>query len=307
MKRALCFLFIFATLFSASPTLAWDVTGATKNVARYVTFPIYKNDGTLLSGATGLDTECDFYAAGSAPDGFADVTNEAAEIGSTGWYYIQFTQEEMNNDLAACQVKSSSTGAVATPLNISTLPLQANIVSADTDSLEPGDFAADGVLASVDGTTIGLASGAVDADDQFNNGWRIDFRGADRQGSSCITDSTNSGDTVVIADTLSPAPTTGDDYVIYSDATCDPALLTSINAEMLDVLSTDENAELAALPGASPTILEMLQFVYEYLRNKVTVTSSSETVYKNDSSTAIGERTLSDNGTTFSKTRVTAP
>jgi len=182
-----------------------------------------------------------------------------------------------------------------------------NVTSVKAGVIEPGDFAADGVLASVDGTTIGLASGHVDADDQFNNGWRIDFRGADRQGSSCITDSTNSGDTVVIADTLSPAPTTGDGYVIYSDATCDPALLTSINAEMLDVLSTDENAELAALPGASPTILEMLQFTYEYLRNKIAVTSSSETVYKNDSSTAIGERTLADNGTTFSKTRVETP
>ncbi len=305
MKRV--FLIALITLaFVAVPAHA-ITEQRTKNVATYVTFPIYKNDGTLISGAAGLDTECDFYADGTAPNGFADATNEATEIGSTGFYYLSLSQSEMNNDIIVCQVKSSTTGAVVTPIHITTLAAPANIVSANASSLEAGDFAADGVLASFSGTTAGLASGSVDADNQFNNGWRIDFRGTDRQGSSCITDSTNSGDTVEIADILSPAPETGDEYVIYSDATCDPALLTSINAEVVDVLSTDTHAELAALPNTTPTMKEMLQYVYEYLRNKVAVTSSAETMYKDNSSTAIGTRTLSDNGTTFAKTRMATP
>jgi len=47
-----------------------------KNVASYVVFPLKKNDGTLLSGATGLDSEIDAWADGAAPNGFSNCTNE---------------------------------------------------------------------------------------------------------------------------------------------------------------------------------------------------------------------------------------
>ena len=78
-----------------------------KAQAYRLTFGLYKSDGTLISGATGLDSEI-------SKDGgaFADCTNEATEIGSTGIYYLELTTTETNCTSAIVQTKSSSTGAV---------------------------------------------------------------------------------------------------------------------------------------------------------------------------------------------------
>lgn len=79
-----------------------------KNVAYRLVFAIYKNDGTLITGATGLDSEIS-KDQGTA----ADCTNEATEIAtSTGMYYLDLTSTEMNADNVAVVVKTTSTGAV---------------------------------------------------------------------------------------------------------------------------------------------------------------------------------------------------
>lgn len=79
-----------------------------KNTAYRLTFPIYKSDGTLITGAAGLDSEVS-KDAGT----FADCTNEATEIAtSSGVYYLDLSSTEMNADCVAVVVKTSSTGAV---------------------------------------------------------------------------------------------------------------------------------------------------------------------------------------------------
>lgn len=92
-----------------------------KNAAWRVTFPIFDADGDMVTGATGLDSEI-------SKDGgaFADCTNEATEIGSSGIYYLDLTSTEMNADTVAIQVKTSSSGAKTT--NIVTYPQEADDV-----------------------------------------------------------------------------------------------------------------------------------------------------------------------------------
>lgn len=83
-----------------------------KNVAFRVTFPILDSTGSLVTGATGLDSEV-------SKDGgtFADCTNEATEIAtSSGVYYLDLTSTEMNADTVAVIVKTSSSGAKTTTL-----------------------------------------------------------------------------------------------------------------------------------------------------------------------------------------------
>lgn len=82
-----------------------------KNAALRITFPIFDADGDLVSGATGLDSEVSIDGAA-----FADCTNEATEIGSTGMYYLDLTSGEMNGDTITVIVKTSSSGAKTTPL-----------------------------------------------------------------------------------------------------------------------------------------------------------------------------------------------
>lgn len=80
-----------------------------KNAAWRVTFPIFDADGDPVTGASGLDSEI-------SKDGgaFADCTNEATEIGSSGIYYLDLTSTEMNADTVVIQVKTSTVGAKTT-------------------------------------------------------------------------------------------------------------------------------------------------------------------------------------------------
>ena len=77
-----------------------------KNVATYIVFPLVDADGDLVSSSANPDSEIDQWSDGGAPNGFADCTNEATEIGATGIYYLSLTQGEMNNDYIYIQIKS---------------------------------------------------------------------------------------------------------------------------------------------------------------------------------------------------------
>ena len=91
------------------------------NTATYIVFPIKKSDGSLLSGAAGLDSQVDGWSDSSAPNGFTDCTNEATEIGSTGFYYLSMTASELNNDYVIVVIKSSTTGAIPQVVLINTV------------------------------------------------------------------------------------------------------------------------------------------------------------------------------------------
>ncbi len=76
-----------------------------------------------------------------------------------------------------------------------------------------------------------------------------------------------------------------------------------VNAEVVDVLSVDTFAELAADPGASPTVVKALMLLYMALRNKVDVTATAKEIH-NNAGTVLVTKTLSDDGTTYSETKV---
>lgn len=77
-----------------------------KNTALRIYFPIYDADGDPVTGASALDSEVSIDGAA-----FADCTNEATEIGSTGIYYLDLTSGEMNGDAIVVQTKTSTSGA----------------------------------------------------------------------------------------------------------------------------------------------------------------------------------------------------
>lgn len=138
-----------------------------KNVATRVVFPLVDADGDLVTGASGLDSEIDEFADGSNPSGFTDCTNEATEIGSTGIYYLNLTQTEMNQDYLVVQIKSSSAKTqvllistmVGDPLNFATsddggaFNVAAGVIEAQVKSIDAGAI-----------TAAAIATNAIDAD-----------------------------------------------------------------------------------------------------------------------------------------------
>ena len=124
-----------------------------KNTAYRVTFPIYDADGDLVTGATGLDSEI-------SKDGgtFADATSEATEIAtSSGMYYLDLTNTEMNADTVAIIVKTSSAGAKTTVLVL--YPEEAGDIRVDAVMISGDSAAADNLEAMFDGT--GYAGGTI--------------------------------------------------------------------------------------------------------------------------------------------------
>lgn len=81
-----------------------------KNTAYRVAFPGMKNDGTLITSGTGMDSEV------SKDQGtFADCTNEATEIASSsGIYYLDLSSTEMNADMVIVKCTWTNSGALPT-------------------------------------------------------------------------------------------------------------------------------------------------------------------------------------------------
>lgn len=125
-----------------------------KNTAFRAYFPILDADGDPVTGATALDSEASIDGAA-----FADCTNEATEIGSTGIYYLDLTASEMNGDAVVVRVQTSSTGAKTTVLVF--YPEEAGDVRAN--------------VVQVGGTTVDLSTFGVSSIGQLSAGGAASF------------------------------------------------------------------------------------------------------------------------------------
>ncbi len=67
------------------------------------------------------------------------------------------------------------------------------------------------------------------------------------------------------------------------------------------ILDDTPSAELAATPNTTSSLRQMIQFIFSYLRNKRTVTATTETLFKENASSTLGTATLSDTGGTVTK------
>lgn len=130
-----------------------------KNAAYRVIFQGLKNDGTLITSGTGMDSEV------SKDQGtFADCANEATEIATnSGLYYLDLTGGEMNADCVA--VKVTWTNANALPQVIVLYPeetgdIRVNITAVLSSAIASiNEFKADvsGIPAAVHDYAISLA------------------------------------------------------------------------------------------------------------------------------------------------------
>ena len=158
-------------------------------------------------------------------------------------------------------------------------------------------------------TNIRIAAGESATDEIFTND-EIVITGGTGAGESALIiayDGTNKDCTV------SPA------LVVTCDATSTyeivPALshaenlgapaAASINTEVLDVLNNDTFAEPAqGAPAATTTLVDKIGFLYKVLRNRKTSTSTTISIFNDDTTTVDHKRTISDNGTTYDEEEI---
>jgi hypothetical protein len=76
----------------------------------------------------------------------------------------------------------------------------------------------------------------------------------------------------------------------------------NINAEVVDVMKTDTIGQRSqAAPPAAPTFEEAVMYLYQRLRNKVTQTSTLQSMFDDAGTTTICKATVSEAGGTATK------
>lgn len=130
-----------------------------KNVAYRLYFDIRKNDGTLITSWAGQDTELSLDGGN-----YADATNEATEIQTSGTGYIDLTADEMNADCVIVKTTVTNTGAlpfvaVLFPTEAADIPVDAS--ASAVASVTAGVSLADDAITSAkfdESTAFPLAS-----------------------------------------------------------------------------------------------------------------------------------------------------
>ena len=130
-----------------------------KNAAFTVTFPIYDNDGDLVSSAAALDSEVDKDAGG-----FIDATNEATEVGASGIYKLLLTSTEANADIVTTITKTTTTDAKTAVNVMYTAPRQLVDLAFPTTTGRSIDVTAGGEVGlDLDNTSGALGTTSYDA------------------------------------------------------------------------------------------------------------------------------------------------
>ena len=98
------------------------------------------------------------------------------------------------------------------------------------------------------------------------------------------------------------------DDILVDTGTTIPGLINSLNDISTGDVTTSVNTaldagntELGSVPNTSGSIRTMIQWNFTYGRNKKTVTSTTESLFKEDGTSVLGTAALTDDGTTFTK------
>lgn len=75
-----------------------------------------------------------------------------------------------------------------------------------------------------------------------------------------------------------------------------------VNTEFLDVLGTDTFAEPGqGAPAATTTLINKIGYLYKFLRNKITQTGQTLSIFADDASTVDHKASVSDDGSTYTR------
>lgn len=283
-----------------------------KNAAFTLYAPILDADGDPVAAAAGLSSVL-------IQDGGAGVAGPVPVDEGEGVYSVALTAAQMNFDAVVVIIKTTTTGAKTTILTLYTVTRQLDDLAFPVVSgsgidvagggVEVGTFQAGAITAAafgagaIDGAAIATdAIGAAEfsqgaADKVWNSATRTLTAFSTALGVS-VWDVLETA--VLVASSMGLKVKNNLDVVLSTRAT--PA---QVNTEVLDVLNTDTFGEPGqAAPPASTTLATKIAYLYKFLRNRITQTSTTLSVYGDDGITVDQKATVSDDGTTFDRTEI---
>jgi hypothetical protein len=240
-----------------------------KAVAYRVTFPVFDNDGDLVSGITP-DSEISKDGAS-----FSDATNEATEIASSsGIYYLDLTSSETDCDTLAVIVKSATVDMKTTPIVL--YPEEAGDIRVDVTQLSGDSTAANNAELFFDGTGYAAANSTIGTCTT-----NTDMRGTDSAATAAALATVDGIVDAILADT-------GTDGVVLSTA--------YLNKIADHVLRRSWESAADSSDGDAKAFRSLLGAVAK-LVNKIAVAGATLSIFEEDDSTVLGQQALSVDAT----------
>lgn len=199
-------------------------------------------------------------------------------------------------------------------IGVPTISLTYQIESQLAGDITTIDFVVDEIRDKV-GLDLGTVTGTptttvfdvtlASATDDYYNGEIIAFENSALKGfTRKVTDYVGSTKTITVSPALPVAPSSGDKVFLASS--CYGSSPEEVNAEVVDVLNTDTFAEPGqGAPGATISLAQKIGYLYKAWRNKSTQTSTTYSLFNDDTTTVDHKATVSDDGTTATKGETT--
>ena len=223
---------------------------------------------------------------------------------TTGWVWAEIIVGRCTEDIAAGALTTLQLGTSAVP---DMFGIAANFGSSDARDLENGDGFQTGAAGDERNEAGKGVSGNIilTTDVQITNGTLVFdawYRPITDDGALAGDDIDTAGDYVsgMAASTI--------DAAAFAAGAITATVIAS-NAIDADALASDAVTEiwakamsdLAAVPSATASVLDAINWMFELARNKRTQSSTTETLYKDDGSTALATSTKSDSGTLYTR------
>lgn len=218
-----------------------------------------------LTGAAGIDWgNVENPTTSNNLSGTNIATNQAVLITSgTGTGQLNVTSGVVKADVSAY-----SSGM--TPLQPTVAGRTLDVTATGAAGLDWGNIENPTTTVGLSGTTVGATTAAGDS----------------------------SGVTTLLTRVPSALTITGGSVNVNSLGT---TAKSEVNAEVLDVLTVDTFAEPGSVPSATATLKDKIGWMQALARNKITQTSTTQTLRNDGDSGNISQSTVGDDGTTFTR------
>ena len=260
-----------------------------------VIFPIRDANGVPVTGVAGLDSEVSNDGAA-----FADCTNEATEIGTTGFYSLTLTAAEMTADTVTVRVLSTSYPAVGFFIltTKSTWDEGIDAKAALTGAITAASFAAGAIdAAAIAADAIGSSELAASAVTEIQSGLATDAS------LSAVGATLGAAIAGVQADTDAIQVTLGAAGAGLTAIPWNASWDAEVQSEVQDALDATL-ADSVPADGTRPSIAQALYMLTQFMLERQ-VSGTTVSVKKPDGTTNLFTLTLNDASTPTTITRAT--
>lgn len=304
----------FAASDSGTPSFqaAWAefneilrVNGMKKNVASQVigVQMVSATDGSAFTGTTSCLVTGD---GGTQAAGGGTVTHEG-----NGFHTYAPTQAETNYDHIGFTF--TGTGAIPRTVQVYTTFPQTGDNYARLGAPAGASVSAD--VAAIKSDTADIlvdtgTSGVIVVTNNDKTGYSISGTKTTLDALNDLTAAQVNAEVDTALNTAIPGvPTAGSvndvlaslDALLPGSGTLSTLTAANVNAEVVDALITDTYAELSAIPAATSSLKDKINFLFALARNKVTQSSTTQTLRNDADSADIGTSTHSDSGTVYTR------